>query len=125
MLDGTSRVTLDLEDGARVDSVVTRYRKLSFRLLGAMALLMFSGCLEIDPLVQGAPTKEQFDMESRCYLGSAYRDRPYGKDWLDGGDQDHTLFSVRPKYNYWYAWATVLSFGIVMPMDIEWKYNKD
>ena len=90
-----------------------------------LMLVMCVGCLEVDPLIQGAPTKEQFAVRSCCYLGSAYRDRPYCCYWADGGDQDHTLFSVRPKYNYWYAWVTILSFGAIMPLDLEWRYNKD
>ena len=93
-------------------------------IIGMVMASLLSGCIEISPLIQGAPSQEQSPMQSCCYWGSAYKERPYSY-WADGGDLDNTLFSVRPKYNYWYAWVTVLSFGIVMPMDIEWKYNKD
>jgi len=103
---------------------MSKTRHMKKVITGISIASLLSGCIEIDPLVQGAPAKEQFPMQSCSYWGSAYRDRPYSP-WADGGDNDHTLFSVRSKYNYWYAWVTVLSFGVLMPMDIEWKYNKD
>ena len=93
-------------------------------VLVGLVISVCTGCIEIDPLIQGAPSREQYPCMSCCYWGSAYKNRPYSY-WADGGDQDHTLFSVRPKYNYWYAWITILSFGALMPIDIEWKYNKD
>lgn len=100
----------------------------TIKMLGiasSLSIVLCNGCLEVDPLIQGAPSKEQSAMQSGCYLGSAYWDGPYCCEWAFGGDQDHTLYSVRPKYNYWYAWTTVLTFGLVMPIDLEWKYNKD
>lgn len=43
--------------------------------------------------------------------------------WNAGGDRQRHLLSVRPKYNYWYALATVLSFGLYMPIELEWNYD--
>ena len=40
-------------------------------------------------------------------------------------DKRHTLAAVRCRTNYWYALATVLTFGLWAPMDIEWEENND
>ena len=98
-------------------------RKISIVVVALLGL--FGGCLEVDPLVQGRPTQQMFDLRSERYHGCAYKSDLWESEWANGGDQDHTLHFVRPKYNYWYAWATVLSFGLWMPMDLEWRYNDD
>ena len=50
--------------------------------------------------------------------------------WEDGNiitveDKHHTLSAVRVRTNYFYALATVLTFGLWAPVDIEWEENCD
>ncbi len=40
-------------------------------------------------------------------------------------DKRHTVAAVRCRTNYWYALATVLTFGLWAPIDIEWEENDD
>ena len=40
-------------------------------------------------------------------------------------DKRHTVAAVRCRTNYWYALATVLTFGLWAPIDIEWEENND
>ena len=40
-------------------------------------------------------------------------------------DRHHTLAAVRVRTNYLYALATVLTFGLWAPMDVEWEENCD
>ena len=40
-------------------------------------------------------------------------------------DKRHTVAAVRCRTNYFYALATVLTFGLWAPMDIEWEENDD
>ena len=40
-------------------------------------------------------------------------------------DKRHTVAAVRCRTNYFYALATVLTFGLWAPIDIEWEENDD
>ena len=92
-------------------------------MLAWAALLCFVGCLEVKPLVQGGRSGSLSCVTNAVYHGCAYCDAPWGGGWTAGGDRQHALYSVRPKYNWYYALAAVCTFGIYMPIDLEWRYD--
>ena len=92
-------------------------------LAGGIVLLCAVGCLEVNPLVQGGRTGSISCLTNAVYHGCAYCDAPWGGGWTGGGDRQHALYSVRPKYNWFYALAAVCTFGAYMPMDLEWRYD--
>ena len=92
-------------------------------MMSLIALLCFVGCLEVHPLVQGGRTGNLSCVTNAVYHGCAYCDKPWGGHWTAGGDRQHALCSVRPKYNLFYALAAVCTFGVYMPMDLEWRYD--
>ena len=83
-----------------------------------LTTLTLVGCVETKPLLQGRRDGTASVTTNMVYHGCGYKDH-----WNAGGNRQHHLLSVRPKYNYWYALAAVLSFGIYMPVDLEWKYD--
>lgn len=105
-------------DGVEMRKVMKR-----IGIAAGIAFLCFAGCLEVDPLVQGIRNGSATAVTNTVYHGWAYSDKPWGSYWTNGGDVEHPLFSVRAKYNWWYALAAVLTFGLYMPMDIEWCYD--
>lgn len=88
-----------------------------------IAILTLVGCIETKPLLQGRRVGTASIATNMVYHGCGYKDDFWMCHWNAGGDRQHHLLSVRSKYNYWYALATVLSFGIYMPIDLEWKYD--
>lgn len=88
-----------------------------------MLLIMHTGCIEISPLVQGGREGSLSTVTNTIYHGCAYKDDLWESHWSAGGDRVHALYSVRAKYNWWYALAAVCSFGIYMPLDLEWRYD--
>lgn len=87
------------------------------------SFLVCAGCIEVDPLIQGGRKGCVTPMTNAVYHGCAYSGKPWGGYWTAGGDREHAVYSVRAKYNIWYALAAVCSFGLYMPMDIEWRYD--
>jgi len=102
-------------------------KKLSFKKKVLIALgagfLACAGCIEVDPLVQGGSDGTLSTVTNFTYHGSAYRSTPWIGRWTGGGDLVHPLASVRPKYNWWYAFLATCSFGLYMPIDLEWRYD--
>lgn len=93
-------------------------------LIGAtLAFLCIAGCIEVDPLLEGGRQGPLSVMTNATYHGCAYCDRPWFSTWTGGGNRTNALFSVRAKYNWWYALAAVCTFGAYMPMDLEWRYD--
>lgn len=92
-------------------------------MLSLIALLCLVGCIEVHPLVQGGRTGSLSCVTNAVYHGCAYRDAPWSGGWTAGGDRQHALYSVRAKYNWFYALAAVCSFGAYMPIDLEWRYD--
>ena len=88
-----------------------------------LSTLTLVGCIETKPLLQGRRDGTASIATNTVYHGCGYKDDFWMCHWSAGGDRQHHLLSVRTKYNYWYALATVLSFGIYMPVDLEWKYD--
>lgn len=88
-----------------------------------MVLLAHTGCVGVSPLVQGGREGNLSAVTNTSYHGCAYKDDLWESHWSAGGDHVHALYSVRPKYNWWYALVAVCSFGIYMPLDLEWRYD--
>ena len=88
-----------------------------------LATLSLVGCIETKPLLQGRRDGSASGVTNMVYHGCGYKDNFWMRHWNAGGNRQYHLLSVRPKYNYWYALAAVLSFGIYMPVDLEWKYD--
>ena len=60
------------------------------------------------------------------YDGSLWKQNLWEKEnVITVEDKRHTVAAVRCRTNYWYALATVLTFGLWAPMDIEWEENDD
>ena len=60
------------------------------------------------------------------YDGSLWKDTLWENDnQIVVEDKHHTLAAVRVRTNYFYALATVLTFGLWVPMDLEWEENCD
>ncbi len=100
-----------------------RNKHLKIFVVACAATLVLAGCIETKPLLQGRRDGSASVATNMVYHGCGYNDDSWMRHWNAGGDRQHHLLSVRPKYNYWYALATVLSFGIYMPIDLEWKYD--
>lgn len=100
-----------------------RNKRLKRAVAVSIAMLSLTGCIETKPLLQGRRDGTASLTTNRVYHGCGYKDDLWMCHWNAGGDRQHHLLSVRPKYNYWYALATVLSFGIYMPVDLEWRYD--
>lgn len=81
------------------------------------------GCIEVDPLLQGGRKGSLSSVTNTTYHGCAYSSEPWGREWTAGGDRRHALYSVRAKYNWWYALVATCTFGVYMPMDLEWRYD--
>jgi hypothetical protein len=94
-----------------------------FVLVVGIVLFCIVGCLEVDPLIQGGRKGSLSCVTNAVYHGCAYRDAPWCGGWTAGGDRRHALYSVRAKYNWFYALAAVCTFGAYMPMDLEWRYD--
>lgn len=92
-------------------------------LSAAVVFLLMSGCVEVDPSIQGRRSGSLSPMTNTVYHGCGYTEGPWGEPWNAGGDRRHSLYSVRMKYNVWYAVAAVCSLGLYMPMDMEWRYD--
>lgn len=92
-------------------------------IVAGVVFLGLAGCIEVDPLMQGSRVGSVSPMTNTVYHGWGYSDKPWGSYWPNGGDSEHPLYSVRAKYNWWYALTAVLTFGLYMPMDIEWCYD--
>lgn len=88
-----------------------------------LILLSFASCIETKPLLQGRRDGRASIVTNIVYHGCGYKDDLWMSHWNAGGDRQRHLLSVRPKYNYWYALATVLSFGLYMPIELEWNYD--
>lgn len=97
--------------------------KPSLAVVPLFALFCISGCIEVNPLVQGKRSCSLSCVTNAVYHGCAYSDAPWGGSWTAGGDRRHTLYSVRSKYNWFYALTAVCTFGAYMPMDLEWRYD--
>ena len=98
----------------------------TLKRLGAAAGIVYlccAGCVEIDPLLQGGRKGSLSSVTNVTYRGCAYSETPWFQEWTVGGDRRHSLYSVRPKYNWWYALVAVVTFGVYMPMDLEWRYD--
>jgi hypothetical protein len=100
-----------------------RNKRLKRAVAVSIAMLSLTGCIETKPLLQGRRDGTASLTTNRVYHGCGYKDDLWMCHWNAGGNRQHHLFFVRPKYNYWYALAAVLSFGFYMPLDIEWKYD--
>lgn len=98
-------------------------KRLKLAVVVSIAVLSLTGCIETKPLLQGRRDGSASVVTNVVYHGCGYKDDLWMCHWNAGGDRQHHLLSVRPKYNYWYALATVLSFGIYMPVDLEWRYD--
>ena len=92
-------------------------------VMACIAMLLLVSCVETKPLLQGRRDGSASVVTNVVYHGCGYKDDFWMRHWNAGGNRQHHLLSVRPKYNYWYALAAVLSFGLYMPLDIEWKYD--
>ena len=100
-----------------------RGNHLKFFAVACAAALLLACCVETKPLLQGRRDGSASGVTNIVYHGCGYKNDFWMRHWNAGGDRQHHLFSVRPKYNYWYALAAVLSFGIYMPIDLEWSYD--
>ena len=100
-----------------------RIKCLELVVVVSIAVLSLTGCIETKPLLQGRRDGTASVTTNRVYHGCGYKDDLWMRHWNAGGDRQHHLLSVRPKYNYWFALATVLSFGIYMPVNLEWSYD--
>lgn len=88
-----------------------------------IAVLCCAGCIEVDPLLQGGRKGSLSSVTNTTYHGCAYSSEPWFQEWTAGGDRRHALYSVRPKYNLWYALVATCTFGAYMPIDLEWRYD--
>lgn len=59
--------------------------------------------------------------DGSCWSDTLWEDSPY----ITVEDKHHTLSAVRVRTNYFYALATVLTFGLWSPIDLEWEENCD
>ena len=86
-----------------------------------LVVLSLSGCMtaKLSGLERSSdPIKEEI------YHGKGWhRGRSWCGCWDDEKSCDRTLGSVQVKYNYLYALAAVLSFGIYMPIEIDYRLN--
>ena len=97
--------------------------KSSYAIVALLAVFCMVGCIEVKPLVEGGRTGSLSCVTNAVYHGCAYCSAPWGGGWTGGGDRQHALYSVRPKYNWFYALSAVCTFGAYMPMDLEWRYD--
>lgn len=100
-----------------------RWKHFKYVVVGCIAILSCASCIETQPLLQGRRDGSASVVTNTVYHGCGYKDDFWMRHWNAGGDHRHHLLSVRSKYNYWYALAAVLSFGIYMPVDLEWRYD--
>jgi len=98
-------------------------RKIAAVVSVCLILLAFASCIETKPLLQGRRDGSTSIVTNVVYHGCGYKDDFWMCHWNAGGNRQHHLLTVRPKCNYWYALATVLSFGIYMPIELEWNYD--
>ncbi len=67
-----------------------------------------------------------YEYPATRFDGSCWSETLWEKDnYIRVEDRRHTLAAVRVRTNYFYALATVLTFGLWAPMDIEWEENND
>lgn len=100
-----------------------RSKRLKYFAIVYAVALLFASCVETKPLLLGRRDGPASCVTNMVYHGCGYKDDFWMRHWNAGGDRQHHLLSVRPKYNYWHALAAVLSFGIYMPIDLEWRYD--
>ena len=57
------------------------------------------------------------------YDGCFWNDRLWEDDWLTKKDPDRTLKIVRTRIKPWQPIAAVFSFGLWVPVYVEWELN--
>lgn len=87
----------------------------------AAAALLAGGCMtaKLSGLERASdPLREE------VYRGNGWRrGHSWGSGWSDEKACDRTLGSVQVKYTYLDALAAVLSFGLYMPVEIDYRLN--
>ena len=86
-----------------------------------VVMLTLSGCMtaKLSGLERASdPIREEI------YHGKGWqRGRSWCSCWEDEKSCDRTLGSVQVKYNYLHALVAVLSFGVYMPIEIDYRLN--
>ena len=60
-----------------------------------------------------------------CYWGCLWNDRFWEQDWMEKKSPTNTLGIVRSRTNYGYSLISALTFGAIVPVDVEWELNAD
>ncbi len=67
-----------------------------------------------------------FEYPPMRFDGSCWKDTLWEKDnYITTENKRHSVAAVRYRTNYFYALATVVTFGLWAPVDIEWEENND
>lgn len=89
-----------------------------------LCLLVLCGC-QSSVRVSGRAIRP-YEYPAQRYDGSCWSDNLWEKSpYIALEDKHHTLAAVRVRTNYFYALATVLTFGLWTPIDLEWEENCD
>lgn len=101
--------------------VLPGFRAMRIIAFWMMAVWAMPGCMtaKLSGLERASdPLKEE------VYHGRGWcRGRSWCGCWDDEKSCDRTLGSVQVRYNYFHALAAVLSFGIYMPIGIDYRLN--